>query len=295
MDVFISHSSKNASLARRLERELERRGFEVWLDDSELALGVLLRKELQRAIRASRAVVLLWSAPAAASRWVNAEWLTAFHVDRFIVPCVLDETPVPQFLQNTVFRRLRRVTQRDADLLVRAVEAAPAAANEPAPLLRAESSELQATIEALAEGQEAVMTRLGSRPIEEAAEAQALLDDVMERARAAWPLDPMIVNLDGYHLKNAYMIRHWAAIQAGRAPADPLLEQAERRFFETLAIDPTDPSALNGLGSVLLFERELDAAEFVVRAAIAAAQKRGMASYPAAESDLAQIERFRDA
>lgn len=293
MDVFISHSSRDGAIARRLEAELERRGFAVWLDDSELGLGVLLRGQLQEAIRASRAVLLLWSAAASASRWVNAEWLTAFHVERFIVPCVLDETPVPQFLQNTVFRRIRRVTRRDADVLARSVEAAPDAANEPAPLLRAESAELQATIEAIAAGQEAVTSRLGRGTTEQAAEAQALLDEVMRRARAAWPLDPMVVNLDGYHLKNAYMIENWAAIQAGRAPADPLLEQAERRFFETLAIDPTDPSALNGLGSVLLFQRELDAAEFVVRAAIAAARKRGMASYPAAEHDLALIERFR--
>jgi hypothetical protein len=55
---------------------------------------------------------------------------------------------------------------------------------------------------------------------------------------------------------------------------------------------PTDPSALNGLGSILMV-RELDAAAFFVRAAIAAARKRGMAGYPAAEHDLALIERFR--
>ena len=30
----------------------------------------------------------------------------------------------------------------------------------------------------------------------------------------------MIVNLDGYHFKNAYMVLHWDALQAGRAPAD---------------------------------------------------------------------------
>lgn len=293
VDVFISHSSRNDSVARRLERELERRGFKVWLDDSELALGVLLREELRDAIRDSRAVVLLWSAAASASRWVNAEWLTAFHLERFIVPCVLDETPLPQCLQNAVFRPLRRVTKRDADLLARTVEAAPDSANEPAPLMRAESAELRAAIQAIADGQDTVTSRLGSRTIEQAAEVQALLDDVMDTARAAWPLDPMLVNLDGYHLKNAYMIKHWAAIQAGRAPSDGLLDQAERRFLETLAIDPTDPSALNGLGSILLFQRELDAAAFFVRAAIAAARKRGLAGYPAAEHDLAQIERFR--
>jgi Flp pilus assembly protein TadD len=76
------------------------------------------------------------------------------------------------------------------------------------------------------------------------------------------------------------------AIQAGRAPSDELLDRAERRFFEALSIDPTDPSALNGLGSILLLERELDAAEFFIRTAIAEAKKRGIVPYEAAERDL---------
>jgi hypothetical protein len=130
------------------------------------------------------------------------------------------------------------------------------------------------------------------RELDRAAAAQAALDPVMDRARARWPLDPMIVNLDGYQLKNAFMVEHWDAIQAGRAPQDPVLERAERRFFETLSLDPTDPSALNGLGNVLFFQRDLYAAEFFHLAAIAAAKKRGMAGYPEAEHDLALVRRY---
>ena len=72
-----------------------------------------------------------------------------------------------------------------------------------------------------------------------------------------------------------------------------MLARAERRFFETLSIDPTDPSGLNGLGSVLILERELDAAEFFVTTAIAAAKAKGMASYPPAEDDLRLIRYYR--
>src|SRR5205823_4328384 len=79
---------------------------------------------------------------------------------------------------------------------------------------------------------------LGRRELARAAEIQRSLDELMQAARRRWPLDPMIVNLDGYHLKNAYMVEHWDAIQAGRAPPDQLLDQAERRFFETLFVDP---------------------------------------------------------
>ena len=86
--------------------------------------------------------------------------------------------------------------------------------------------------------------RLGAGSPGEAAELQALVDEAQERAQQVWPLDPMIVNLAGYHLKNAYLLKHWDALQAGRAPPDDLLRQAEERFFETLFIDPHDPSPL---------------------------------------------------
>ncbi|MCA1632259.1 MAG: hypothetical protein LC802_00735 [Acidobacteria bacterium] len=77
------------------------------------------------------------------------------------------------------------------------------------------------------------------------------------------------------------MVKHWDAIQGGRAPHDRLLERAERFFFDTLFVNPSDYSALNGLGSILLFERELDAAEFFIRRAIACAKQEGVVYHEA--------------
>ncbi|MBA3494640.1 MAG: toll/interleukin-1 receptor domain-containing protein [Gammaproteobacteria bacterium] len=84
MNAFISHASKDVALAARLEELLEEDGLKVWLDHSEIRLGVLLRKELQTAIKNSRVLILLWSKVAAKSRWIAAEVLTAFHLNRFI-------------------------------------------------------------------------------------------------------------------------------------------------------------------------------------------------------------------
>ncbi len=61
MDAFISHASKDVTVAARIEELLEEDGLTVWLDHSEIRLGVLLRKELQTAIKNSRVLVLLWS------------------------------------------------------------------------------------------------------------------------------------------------------------------------------------------------------------------------------------------
>jgi len=84
MDAFISHSSADRSVASKIEKALKAAGLRVWLDDSEIRLGALLGKELQDSIRASRVLLLLWSRHAASSRWIKSEWLTAFHLNRYI-------------------------------------------------------------------------------------------------------------------------------------------------------------------------------------------------------------------
>jgi TIR domain len=199
MDAFISHSSKNHSLATKVESTLAAAGLDVWLDTSDIHLGALLRNELQASIDRCRIMILLWSRPASQSRWINAEWLTAFHLDKFILPCTLDDTPLPQCLQPTVFLPLRRASKTTLDRLARAVREAPRSRNETPPLMRSQSAELQRAITAIVEGQQAIGDHLNKRQVANAAEVQALLDDVMTHARATWPLDPVIVNLDGYH------------------------------------------------------------------------------------------------
>jgi hypothetical protein len=294
MDAFVSHSSANRTIATELESGLQARGFRIWLDEADIHLGSLLREELQTSIRRCRVLLLLWSRPASASRWINAEWLMAFHFGKFIIPCALDEEPLPQCLEPTVFLKIRELRQSDIERLARAIKEAPSSSNHLGSVMSSQEAALRQAVGAIQDGQQTLTDHLGRCELAKASEIQRLLDDVMEHAAKQWPLDPMIVNLSGYHLKNAYMVKHWAAIQAGRGPRDDLLGQAERRFFESLWIDPTDPSALNGLGSILMLERELDAAEFFIRAAIAAAKKRGMASYPPAEQDLETVLYYKN-
>jgi hypothetical protein len=292
VDAFVSHSSANRAVASELEKALEAAGLTVWLDESEITLGALLGQELQDSIRGSHVLLLLWSEHAASSRWVASEWLTAFHLNRYIVPCVLDRTPLPQCLQASVFLPMRQVTAAAVERLVRAVREAPGNSNAMAPVMRSESPAVSEMIVRIAAGQQALHAQLAERELTGAARLQVLLGDLADTALQAWPFEPMIVNLAGYDRKNAYMVKYWDAIQAGRAPDDLLLAQAEQRFFDTLAIDPADPSALNGLGSILMFRRDLDAAEFFILAAIAQADRLNM-EYPEARYDLSLVRQFK--
>lgn len=210
---------------------------------------------------------------------------------RFILPCVLDDTSLPQYFEHSVHVDLRRDREATIARLVKAVRGARIGANPLSHAVRAESTELHDAIQAIAAGQRLVTDALGKREIGKAEEAQAMLDGSMPKALARWPLDPMIVKLDGYHIKNGYMVRHWNAVQSGRGPADPALERAERRFFEALWLDPLDPEGLEGIGSVRFLRRDLHAAAFLFRCAIRQAERRGF-RYEAAEANLKAVRQF---
>ena len=292
-NVFISHSSATAAAAARIERALLAAGVEAWLDNSDLGLGIQLRPELHEAIRASRVILLVWSEPASRSRWVSAEILTAFHMDRFILPCVTDDAPLPQFLGHPVYFDLRTAGDEVLARLVRAVADAPGHANPLPPFVASPEPALVAACDRLALGQARVGDALGKRQLAAAARAQQSLDAAMADAEARWRFDLTVLNLGGYHRKNAYMVKHWDEIQAGRPPADPLLLEAERRFFEAALDNPKDLSAINGLVSVLVFEMELDIAAFFNERVLAMAAAAGE-TYDEAEQDKAMIAWMRE-
>ena len=288
MDAFISHSSIDLTKATRIEQALEKDGLTVWLDRSEIRPGRLLRAELQAAIRDSRVIILLWSKAAAKARWVAAELLTAFHSNRYVIACACDKTPLPYFLQNTIYLNLGPRQTRWRGYLPRAVRDAPNAANEVPPKIGAPTAQLNETIDLLAEGQRHVADSIDRDDLKAAKDAQAVLNPAMKAAQSQWRFEAMILNLAGYHCKNAYMLRHWAAISAGQPPNDRLLDRAERNFYKSLFADPFDYSALNGRGSSLVYERDLDAAEFFNRRALALAKQAGV-RYQEAEHDLAMV------
>jgi TIR domain len=291
MDAFLSHSSVNTTEARRVERTLRAAGLKVWFDRSTIRLGFLLRKELQQGIQASRVLVLLWSKAASGSPWVKAELLTAFHRNRFILPCLLDPTPLPQFLRGPVALDLRRTGSSPSRELVRAIREAPRRANELLPLMRAQNAAVGLVANQLWALQQKETDAMGLSDLRKADRFHKQGARVMMPARKKWAFEADLMNLAGYHAKNEYLIKHWDAIQAGQGPRDALLDTAQGLFFDSLLVNPNDVSAINGLGSVLILQYELEAAEFFVERAIKLAAREGL-DYSAAQQDLEMIRRY---
>ena len=284
-DAFISHASADSEFAEIIGRALEAGKLNAWMDSSDIKFGSLLRNQIQSAISDCRVLVLLWSEAAFKSRWVMAEIFTAFYLKRFIIPCVLDTTRLPQFLANAAYLDRQREKDRIGQELCRAVRAAPAGPNEVAPVMVSEPPEVRSGISAIAAGQHDVMGAI-FRNFNKAAEVNRHVSDALGILQKIAPKQPMVLNLAGYQCKNEYTIKHWDTIQAGQAPEDPLLDRSERYFFESLCVNPFDESAVNGLGSVLFYERELDAAEFFQRRAIELHLRRTGKCYKAAQDDL---------
>ena len=291
MRAFISHSSRDARFAGRVAKTLETGHVDVWLDKTNTQLGELLRHQLQSAIEKSRAVVLLWSRPAAASRWVCAEVLTAFHTGRFIVPCVLDKTRLPLFLSKSLSLDCSRPSPKTLKDLVRHVRDAPRRANDFPPPMIAREPKLREVMANVAMAQKRELEALVKRDLDAAAGVHAKVHDVMRQAEKLWRNDPAILNLGGFHRKNAYMLEHWDAVQAFQPRKDPRLRRAERLFFRSLFLDPNDCSALDGIASVLMLEGDTAAARFFDQRAIDLAAARGI-DYIEAKANLALIDRF---
>ncbi len=289
--AFLSHASQDAAIVDLVAQALRDNQLALWVDASDISFGGLLRQELQSAIQKSHSLLLFWSENALKSRWVMAELFTAFHLNRFIIPYVLDATPLPQFLANSAYLSLKRDQIDIGAKLSRAISSAPDSANKPAPMLNSRIAVVQSLVNGIGAAQIAVVQAM-TEDFREAAEANTQVESALNSAREMAPLDPMILNLSGYQCKNNYMFKYWDAIQAGQAPKDQLLLDGERYFFETLCVDPLDPSALNGLGSILMFERELDAAEFFQRRAIELVKRSG-GNYEAAQHDLDLILYFK--
>lgn len=123
-----------------------------------------------------------------------------------------------------------------------------------------------------------------------AAKVNASVNRALQSLKKLARLDSMVLNLA------LPMQEHLHDQTLGRDPGGPGSERSttdSRRavFVSHSLINPADESAINGIGTILFYERELKAAAFFQRRAIDPAKRRG-GDYNAAQEDLRQTLRF---
>jgi hypothetical protein len=127
--VFLSYSRANLDQARQIEERLTALGITVWCDQEKLQVGNRWPKALGEAIAASKVVLLLWSRSAAESEFVELEWCTALALKKPVLPCLLDDAPLPTSLAAVEAVQLKG-RQEAVEKIVAAVTNEPSHADE---------------------------------------------------------------------------------------------------------------------------------------------------------------------
>jgi len=281
-DAFISHAGKDGAKAETIEAALGAK--RVWLDRSEIRLGALLGRELLSNIRASKALVLVWSKRSAQSPWVQSEWIAAANLGKPIVPICLDKTPLPQALSNALWGKGGTSFNATVAQLARTLRNGLAPGPSISPSMQLPNPKLEAEVTRLALEQNAMFDAFSGGSLAIARRLQRRLETQTSALVKKHPHDSRAAVLWAYNEKNSVILEHDADIAAGIKIDDARLDEARWRFIYSLWLDPLSPEALNGLGTIAWFGHDLDTAEFFVRAAL-----RRLPDYDHAKHDLALI------
>ncbi|HZC15877.1 MAG TPA: TIR domain-containing protein [Caulobacteraceae bacterium] len=144
-DVFISYARPAEAEARRIVEALRGQGYSVWRDD-ELPPHRAYAEVIEERLRASKAVIVLWTADAARSQWVRAEADLARGAGKLVQIALDGTTPPLPFNQiqcanlngwagQTDAAEWRKIADSIAELCAAAASdsAQSAAVNRPAP------------------------------------------------------------------------------------------------------------------------------------------------------------------
>ena len=103
--LFISYAREDLKICKKIEQALCEKGISVWRDQQSIYGGQQWPKAIGEAISSSDFFILVWSRHSAASHFVEFEWNTAVALKKNVIPCLLDETPLPASLRaiNGIF------------------------------------------------------------------------------------------------------------------------------------------------------------------------------------------------
>lgn len=110
--IFISHSSKDKGLARRLATDLYTSGHKPWLDETEIKVGEDIVKKIEEGISIADYVIVILSKNSSVSGWVEKEWKTKYwdEIQRkqvLILPILIEECDIPGLLKTKKYADFR--------------------------------------------------------------------------------------------------------------------------------------------------------------------------------------------
>ena len=91
-DIFISYSRRDSELVLTVVKQLQKRGFAIWIDKDGIESGDAFKSVIVRAIKNSDVFLFFSSKGSNESPWTVKEVNTAVHLKKTIIPVRLDDT-----------------------------------------------------------------------------------------------------------------------------------------------------------------------------------------------------------
>ena len=128
-DIFISYSSRDRACITPLVAYFEAAGLEVWWD-RHINAGSSYAKDIEDALDAAKAVVVVWSRHSVQSDWVRAE-ANEGHTRDILVPLLIDDARPPLIFRSLQTLKYRLGNETDLAAIAEAVgNIAPALAKK---------------------------------------------------------------------------------------------------------------------------------------------------------------------
>src|SRR5262245_35217657 len=98
--IFVSYARADAAFALKLATDLRARGTHLWVDQLDIRAGTAWDSELEKALRASPAMLVILSPAAVASQNVMDEVAFAISEEKWIVPVLYKPCAIPLRLRR---------------------------------------------------------------------------------------------------------------------------------------------------------------------------------------------------
>jgi hypothetical protein len=110
--AFLSHSSLDKSLARRIAVDLSMSGVQVWFDEWEIEVGHSISQRVEKGLDDADFVIVLLTSHSVSSGWVQKEWRSRIGDEAssqgiYVLPVLAEDCDVPRLLKDKKYADLR--------------------------------------------------------------------------------------------------------------------------------------------------------------------------------------------
>lgn len=116
--IFISHSTQDVDQTSLIADGLQTAGLRAWVDVTSIPDGSSWLREIEKGVEACAAVVVVMTANARSSEWVERETLLALQLGKPVFIALMESVPLPLHLIN---RQSTNFTKRPGHALSRLV------------------------------------------------------------------------------------------------------------------------------------------------------------------------------